>query len=164
MLKTLIVYGTRKGASADTAAEIGRVLKEGFEHDVTISNVKHVNKLAGDLTQYDNIIIGSSIAMGRWTYSAKRFLRENDFAGKKLIIFVSAGATLQGAAAHKVTKEQAVDTAIKSYIDPVIAKANVAPLAKMAFGGRMTFFGKEVLNTWNASDIAVWAEEIGKRL
>lgn len=35
MPTTLIVYGTRKGASADTADEIGRVLREVFKHDIT---------------------------------------------------------------------------------------------------------------------------------
>ena len=57
MKKTLIAYGTRKGATADTAAVIAKVLRDKFSLIVDVVNIKETNG-SFDLGEYQNIIIG----------------------------------------------------------------------------------------------------------
>jgi len=64
MTRSLIVYGTRYGATASTSEEIAEVLrKEGF--DVRVVNAKE--EKVGDIAEYDLIIVGSGIQINRWT-------------------------------------------------------------------------------------------------
>ncbi|MFX0065576.1 MAG: flavodoxin domain-containing protein [Candidatus Hermodarchaeota archaeon] len=160
MQKTLVAYGTRIGATANTAAVIADVLQNKFDLVVDVINLGKVRRI--DLTQYQNIIIGSSIVANRWTNRAKNFLKK-DFSNKRVIVFVSAAGTLNRAAENGLSIEEAVTEAITKYIDNVIP-SNIEPIAKMAFGGRMIFFGKEKYNNWNRDTIASWAEEVGRYL
>jgi menaquinone-dependent protoporphyrinogen IX oxidase len=71
-MRTLIVYGTRYGATASTSEEIGKVLQgEGF--DVKVVNAKE--EKIKDISQYELIIIGSGMQFGRWTGEAEDFLK-----------------------------------------------------------------------------------------
>ena len=88
MSKTLIVYGTRYGATAEVAKEIARILKDQYDLSVQLINLSE--KKIKDVSGYDNIVLGSGIKMGRWTGKAKRFLKKN-FEGKKLAVFVCSG-------------------------------------------------------------------------
>ena len=59
-MKTLIVYGTRYGATAGTSEEIEKVLQgEGF--DVKVVNAKE--EKIKDIFPYDLIVVGSGIQM-----------------------------------------------------------------------------------------------------
>ena len=42
MSNTLIVYGTRKGMTAETVSVIAKVLKEKFNHSVDIACTKEI--------------------------------------------------------------------------------------------------------------------------
>jgi len=90
-LKTLIVYGTRYGATAGTSEEIGKVLQEeGF--DVRVVNAK--KEKVKDISQYDLVIVGSGMRMFRWVGAAEKILKkfQKDLKQKKTAIFVSSGA------------------------------------------------------------------------
>ena len=73
MVKALVVYGTRYGATADTSEVIAEVLRqEGFE--VQVSDAKR-DKIQS-LSEYELVIVGSGIRMGRWTREPEKFLEK----------------------------------------------------------------------------------------
>src|SRR3990170_6110201 len=89
MMKTLIVYATRHGATAGTAEEIAKVLREeGFE--VKVVNAKE--EKIKDISEYELVIVGSGLQMLRWTSEAEDFLKKfrNDLAKKKVALFISS--------------------------------------------------------------------------
>ncbi len=72
-MKTLIAYGTRYGATAGTAQEIAKILAEqGF--DVKVANLKE--EKIKDITPYELVIVGTGVAMGRWTGEVEDFLKK----------------------------------------------------------------------------------------
>ncbi len=162
MSKTLVIYATRIGATADTANVIGEVLKEKYAHDVKVANIKEKKKI--NINDFDNIVLGSSIAAGRWKSSIKKYLKKNSATGKKTAVFVSAGGTMKAYSDGKVSRQEAVKEAVEAYIDPVITQLGMSPVSKTAFGGRFIMFGKEKFNNWNRDDIVEWAEELGNFL
>jgi len=90
--KTLIAFGARFGATTKSSEVIAKVLREKFNHEVDIVKLSSETENV-DISSFDNIIVGSSIAMSSWTKRAKKFL-QNDFSGKKLFVFISsAGLT-----------------------------------------------------------------------
>ncbi|MEU9126900.1 flavodoxin domain-containing protein [Kitasatospora sp. NPDC048540] len=63
--KILVAYGSKHGATAGIAEEIGRALEEdGFDADVVpASDVR-------DVTGFDAVILGSALYAGHWQRSA----------------------------------------------------------------------------------------------
>ena len=67
-MRTLIVYGTRYGATISTSEEIAKVLakvlqSEGLE--VTVVNAKE--EKIKDISPYELVIVGSGMQFARWT-------------------------------------------------------------------------------------------------
>lgn len=88
-LRTLIVFGTRYGATSQTAAEIAKVLEAaGFEVRV----IDLAKDSVDNLEAFDLIIIGSGVKK-RWTREARRFLKRNRkvLQGKTTALFISSG-------------------------------------------------------------------------
>jgi len=151
--KTLIAYATKGGVTGESANIIAEVLREKYGFDVEVLNLKEESK--PELSQYDNIFIGSGIRMGRWYGRAKDLLK-SDFTGKNVVIFLSACS-----AGDPKSHDEAVD----KYLDEVLAKyPNVKPVATAAFGGRMKMFGKVKADTCNPDQVRLWAEDVGRRL
>ena len=136
MKKALVVYGTRYGATANTSDVIADVLRlEGFE--VRVMNAK--KESIQSINEYELIIIGSGIQMGRWTSEPERFLQkfQKDLSQKKVAIFVSSGS------AHPLSKgedkiKEINDARIK-YLEEKAAKYNLTPIALGLFGGVYDF-------------------------
>ncbi|RLF96349.1 nitric oxide synthase [Thermococci archaeon] len=87
-MKALIAYGTRYGSTTDIANKMGEILtEEGI--DVKIVNL--AEEKIDDVSNYDLIIIGSSIKIGSWTKKSLEFLErfESDLSKKKTAFFVS---------------------------------------------------------------------------
>jgi len=83
--RTLIAYATRMGATAESALEIEAILRQKYGLDVV--NLK--KNPSPKLREYNNVIIGSGIAMGKWVRQALQFLG-NSFEGKKVAVFISS--------------------------------------------------------------------------
>ncbi|MFX0082851.1 MAG: flavodoxin domain-containing protein [Candidatus Hodarchaeota archaeon] len=146
--KTLIAYMSKSGVTAENAKIISDILKSDYDHEVDLINLKENNK--PDLSQYDNIIIGSGIRMARWYGKANKFLK-NDFKGKKVAIFLSSGA-----AGDPETYQEA----ITKYIDnKLIKNPHVKPVLTEAFGGRYSNF-----DYTDPEKVKIWATELGKKL
>lgn len=168
-MKTLIAYSTRWGSTTKTARLIAETLKEADGRAAEVLDARRVD--SKKFSEYDAFVVGSSIAAGRWKGPARRLLARLAAAKKPTAVFVSAGGVLSGKepgsapdAPPKGTLEERQARAVGLYIDPIAAKAGLAPVAKSAFGGRMAFFGKEMFDTWEAEPIVAWARELVKKL
>ena len=75
--KVLIVYGTRYGSTAEIAKELA-ILMENQGIATQIVNLKEVKRKSWPLIdEYDGILVGSSIKIGRWMKEPKKFLESN---------------------------------------------------------------------------------------
>jgi menaquinone-dependent protoporphyrinogen IX oxidase len=162
MIHTLIVYGTRKGTTENTAYVIGETLILKHGHSVELTNVAKIRKFRHRLDEFDLIIVGSSIISGRWVWRALRFLRKHEFLNQKVALFITAGNTLNREKELGLRKEDLIKEAISKYIDKYLTEFKFTPIAKIAFGGLIIRYGKEKLNSWNREDIESWAIGIGK--
>src|SRR4030065_243967 len=89
MMKTLIVYPSRYGASAGTAEESAKILREeGF--DVKVVNAKE--EKIKDINEYELVIVGGGMQMTRWTGETEDFLKkfQRELDQKKVALFVSS--------------------------------------------------------------------------
>ncbi|MEI6822199.1 MAG: flavodoxin domain-containing protein [Bacteroidota bacterium] len=84
-MKTLILYITKHGCTE----KIANMLKARIGEDVYIRNLK--NDYSIDLNLYDNVIIGSSIHMGKIPRRMKKFCKENAgmLLNKRLGLYIS---------------------------------------------------------------------------
>ncbi|MHA1286720.1 MAG: flavodoxin domain-containing protein [Candidatus Thorarchaeota archaeon] len=153
MSTILIVYGTRRGWTAKSVDILAGELKNQ-SHEVNVIDIKKTGGSV-DISKYDVVLVGSSIAMGGWMGEAESFL-DKDFTGKKVGIFVSAGSSMKGARG----KPDVIKTFEKKFIDDIAAKHGVTPFAKKMFGGKITVLGVSPLDSWRKEDPVEWAAEL----
>jgi len=144
-MKTLIVYGTRYGATAGTSDEIAKVLREqGF--DVRVINAK--KEKIKDISEYELVIVGSGMRMGKWTDEADDFLKkfQKELEQKKLAIFASTMKTVS----EREGKTEDVAKMRKAALEDKVVQYNLCPIALGFFGGvldfnKMGFFFKRTM-------------------
>jgi menaquinone-dependent protoporphyrinogen oxidase len=130
-MKTLIVYGTRYGATAGTAEEIAKTLREeGF--NVRIVNAKE--EKVDDISEYKLIIVGSGMKIDRWTKEPENFLKKfrKELAKKKVAIFVSSA--VQAIYMYEGNTE-AMERASRKYLKEKAENYSLNPIAMAIFGG-----------------------------
>jgi menaquinone-dependent protoporphyrinogen oxidase len=133
-LKVLIAYGTRYGATAGTSEEIGKILREkGF--DVKIVNVRE--EKVKDVSEYDLIVVGSGMRMGKWVGEAEDFLKKfrKELEQKRLAIFVSTMKTVS----EREGKRDDVVEMRKVALEDKVAQYNLHPITLGFFGGVLDF-------------------------
>ena len=89
--KVLIAYGTRFGSTEEISNKLTEIMRN-HGLDVTVIDVK--KDKWPPLDQFDAVLIGSSIKMGKWTKEAKSFFEKNVKVLKEkvfLAVFVSSG-------------------------------------------------------------------------
>ena len=144
-MKALIAYGTRYGATTGTSEEIAKILRqEGF--DTKIANLKE--EKIKDISEYDLIVVGSGMKMGKWVNEAENFLRkfQKEFNQKKLALFVSTMKTV----AEREGKAEEVAESRKVALEDKVAKYGLKPITLGFFGGvinynKMGFFERKVM-------------------
>lgn len=130
-MKVLILFATRYGATAGTAEEIARVLREeGFDVKVVNANKEKVQ----DISEYDVIIVGGGLQMGRWTGETEDFLKkfQRELAQKKVAIFVSSAMKSVFEREGKIEELEKIG---KMYLEDKSAKYALKPIALGVFGG-----------------------------
>jgi menaquinone-dependent protoporphyrinogen oxidase len=133
-MKTLIVYGTRYGATASTSEEIAKVLRgEGFDTQVFNAKKEKIKNISG----YDLIILGTGLQMGRWTGEAEDFLKKfkAELDAKKFAIFVS---TMKSVPEREGDAKALAETR-KWDLDDKVAKWQLHPISVGFFGGVIDF-------------------------
>jgi len=158
MVKALVVYGTRYGATENTSEVIAEVLRqEGFE--VIVVNAKDDN--IQSLSEYELIIVGSGIRMGRWTREPDKFLEkfQQELSHKKLALFVCCGSAHPLSDGEEKTKD--IEDARRKYLEEKAAKYSLHPIALGLFGGvydfnKMSWFFRKTM-----SSVKLQLEEAG---
>ena len=85
-MKTIILYATKYGAAAEIARRISAHIDGAVVHDL--------KQPAPDITEYDCVIIGTSVYAGMFRKEAKAFLSQNaDFLCKKKLGLFASGLT-----------------------------------------------------------------------
>ncbi len=151
MSRTLVVYGTRYGATEEVAKEIARILEEQF--NLTVQLIDLSAQKIKDISRFENIVLGSGIKTGRWTGRAKRFLKKN-FEGKKLAVFVCS---------RRAGEPDLYDYALDRYVKQVLSKfPRVQPVAFEAFGGRKPLKDNKFYDNRDWDKIRNWAKKVGE--
>jgi menaquinone-dependent protoporphyrinogen oxidase len=149
MTKVLIVYGTRYGTTANTSEVIAGTLREvGYEVKILDAKKEKVQ----NISEFDLIIVGSGIQMGKWTKEPEDFLkrRQNELLKKKVALFVSCGGANPLSEGEKKNKE--FDDAKRKYLEEKSVEFKVNPVALGFFGGcydfnQMSWFFKKTLSS-----------------
>ena len=149
MNKALIVFGTRYGTTAGTSEIIAETLrKNGFE--VKVVDAKR-EKLQG-ISDYNLIIVGSGIQMGKWTSEPENFLKkhQNELLRKKVAFFVSCGSANPISEGEQKNKE--MEEGKRKYLENKAAEYGLKPVAMGFFGGcydfnKMPWFFKKTLSS-----------------
>lgn len=150
--RTLIAYFTKSGVTGENAQIIAGVLRDDFDHQVDVVDLK--DQRMPDVATYDNVIIGSGIRIGRWYGRAKRQLKDRALAGKRVAIYVSCCA---------VGNPGGYEEAHAKYLDRVLAKfPHIKPVAAEAFGGR--YPKGDVADYRDPEKVRAWTRELGERL
>jgi len=132
-VRTLIVFGTRYGATTGTSEEIAKVLREeGF--NVKVTNAKEKVK---SISEYELVIVGSGMRMGKWTGEADDFLKkfQKELEQKKLAIFASTMKTVS----EREGKTEDVAQMRKAALEDKVAQYNLHPIALGFFGGVLDY-------------------------
>jgi len=150
--KTLIAYQTKGGATEEAAKKIADALREKFQLEVDLVDLKE--QKIPDLAQYQNVVIGGGVRGGKVYGKALKFL-ENDLNGKHVAFFVSSSwAGTPGS--YENAKARFVENTLAKY-------PNVNPVSTEAFGGRIRIMGKTMVDNTDLAKVEAWAEELGKK-
>ena len=130
----LIVYGTSFGATKGTSEEIARILREE-NFDIKIVDVQE--EKVKDISEYELIIVGSSLANCRWNSQAEDFLKKfhKELEQKKLALFVSSVAAI----AEREGNTEEIAKTRKIAIEDKVSKYDLKPIMTALFGGILNY-------------------------
>jgi menaquinone-dependent protoporphyrinogen oxidase len=135
MMKALIAYGTRYGATAGTSEEIARILRdEGIETKTANLREEKIR----DMTPYDLVIVASGLKMGKWVNEPQDFLKQfqKELNQKKLAIFVSSMKTF----AEKLGKTQEEGAcSAQEATEKMVTEYSLKPVMIGIFGGVINY-------------------------
>jgi menaquinone-dependent protoporphyrinogen oxidase len=149
MTKVLIVYGTRYGTTANTSEVIADTLRQvGYEVEIADAKKEKVQSVS----EFDLIIVGSGIQMGKWTSEAEDFIKKHhkELSTKKVALFVSCGGANPLSEGEQKTKE--MDDAKRKYLEEKAVEYKVNPVSLGFFGGcydfnKMSWFFRKTLSS-----------------
>jgi len=146
-IRGLIVYGTSFGATKETSEEIARILKE---ENFNIKIINAQEEKIKDISDYNLVIVGSSLSNCKWNRGAEDFLKKfhKELEQKELALFVSSVKTIyeREGNSEEVTKTR------KIALEDKISKYGLKPIATGLFGGvldynKMGFLTRKAMET-----------------
>lgn len=175
--KVLIAYGTRYGSTEEISQEMGKTLeKEGLEVQL-VDLKKTKSKEWPSLEPFDGVLVGSSIAVGKWMNEPQEFLKKHKVEIKKkekiLGIFVSCGSAMVNPSTRKPLYPEKYENAKIDYLEKVMAKIGIEANISDVFGGvydfsessRMGGFAKKMMKMGikqMSEDLGIEIDENGK--
>lgn len=162
MIKVVVAYGTKMGATKEIAEAIGDELKSAAV-EVTVSDAADLRTLDG----YDAAVVGSAVYMARWRPEAVELLTRQAKSGTSIPIWTYQSGPLS-------TVEEGTDQAMPRKVREVAARIGAAP--PVTFGGRVEpatakgFIARKMAAGPSAGDyrdfdeIRRWARGIGAQL
>jgi len=136
VIKALVVYGTRYGATADTSEVIAGVLRqEGFEVRIVDAKKDKVQSIS----EFVLVIVGSGIKMGKWTKEPEKFLGkfQKELLKKKVALFVCCGSAKPLTEGEEKTRE--MEKGKRKYLEDKAVHYNLNLIALGFFGGIFDF-------------------------
>lgn len=136
MVKAVIVYGTRYGATEDTSKVIAEALcQEGIETKVINAKKEKIQ----DISEFQLLVIGSGIRMGRWTKEPENFLKQfqKELQKKKVVLFVCCGGANPLTEGEEKIKE--MEETKRKYLVDKADQYDISPIALGFFGGIYDF-------------------------
>ena len=133
-MKALIVYGTSFGATKGTSEEIAKILREE-NFDVKVVNAKE--EKVKDISNYDLVIVGSSLANCRWNSGAEDFLKKfrKEFEQKDLALFVSSVKPI----AEREGNTEEIVKIRRIALEDKVSKYGLKPVMMGLFGGVLNY-------------------------
>lgn len=130
----LIVFGTSFGATKKTSEEIARIL-QGENFDIKIVNAQE--EKIKDISEYQVIVVGSSLANCKWNSHAEDFLKRfhTELGHKELALFASSLKTI----AEREGNAEELAKIRKIALDDKISKYGLKPLMTGVFGGVLDY-------------------------
>ncbi len=130
----LIVYGTSFGATKETSEKIARMLQEE-NFDIKLVNAQE--EKVKDISEYNLVIVGSSLANCRWNSQAEEFLKkfQKDFEHKKLALFVSSVAPI----AEREGNTEELAKLRKIALEDKVSKYSLRPIMTGLLGGILNY-------------------------
>ena len=129
--RILIGYGTRYGSTAEIAEAMAKTAQEAGA-DVDLINLKK-RKPPRSIEDYNLVVIGSGIQVGRWTKEPLEFIKKNlDTLSKaKTALFVVCG---------DAASPDKCDSAQIAYLDTILEEyPNLTPISTGLFPGVFDF-------------------------
>ena len=130
----LIIYGTTFGATKGTAEEIAKILQKG-NFNITIVNAQE--EKVKDISEYELVIVGSSLANCRWNNHAEDFLKKfhKELKKKVLALFVSSVNPI----AVREGKTEEIAKTRKIALEDKVSKYDLKPIMMGVFGGVLNY-------------------------
>lgn len=151
--KTLIAYASRGGVTKEYSEIIAEVLREKHGHEVDTIDIR--KEKTPDISDYDNIILGTGVRMQRVYKEGLSFLK-NDFGEKKVAVFLSS---------NEAGTPNSYDDAVRKYMNPISENhPNLNLVGIEGFGGRIRVLGKTTVDTRDPGKVEGWAEQLGEKL
>lgn len=158
MTRTLVAYASKHGSTEEVARSVGDLLRDAGHH-VDIRDAAVVT----DVDEYDGVVLGGSLYMGRWHGDARAFLRRHRPAleQRPLAVFALGPLTLEE---HQVAGS-------RKQLDRALAHLGVSPQLVTVFGGevdpdklRFPFNHMQKSDARDWSAIQAWAGEVAARI
>ena len=148
--KTLVAYVSAGGATEQYAQVIADTLRSrGLEVDLVNLSRERV----GDLSGYENVVLGTGVRMAMVYRRGKRFLARKDLKGKRLAIYLSSGMAIDQP-----------DQARERFLTPLVKRNALDPVMFDAFPGKMPGSGGKLEDRTDDDVARKWAEELAGRL
>jgi len=134
MTKVLVTYGSRYGSTKEIAEFMAETIKE-MGHGV---DLHEASKAPSSIDEYDVVLIGSGIQIGKWKNTALKFLKKHQKAlrEKKTGLFVSYVFSMY---------PDKVDESRKKFLVDIADKYRLEPAGLGLFGSCLDFTGKKGL-------------------
>ncbi|WP_030748805.1 flavodoxin domain-containing protein [Streptomyces griseus] len=159
--RVLVAYGSKHGATAGIADEIGRTLRaDGFDTDVRPADT------VTDVGDYDGVVLGGALYAGRWNGKARKCARRNaEQLRHRPVWLFSSGPVDSSAERHDVPPVPGVARSVK----------RLGAREHVTFGGALTadtpgFIARAVVRKGKGGDfrdparVRAWAHRIGAAL
>jgi menaquinone-dependent protoporphyrinogen oxidase len=127
MKKILMIYGTRYGSTREISEKIAEILREK-QLELKLVNISEED--VPPLREYDGVLIGTGIRIGKWTKKIKKFVKKNldnlNNRAFKLGFYISCGTA---------SKKEKVQEAIENFLLKIAEELGLNLDIYDAFGG-----------------------------
>ena len=158
-LSVMVAYATKRGSTREVAEAVAETLGEQ-RLDVSVRAAAEVR----ELDNYDGVVLGGALYMGRWHPAARRFLKRHRSTLAELPVAVFGMGPLKNEEHDLQLSRQQLDRALA-------AVPEVEPISVAIFGGvvdpaklHFPFSRMQASDARDWDAIRVWAEHLATAL